>query len=64
MAMSEPPAWTQARDERMQQQYFQLKYTDPSMLMKFDNYQLNNGAAPSDFSQNVMRLANYATREV
>lgn len=65
MAMGEPPAWTQARNDRLKQQYFQLQYADPTRLMQVDNYSVNNGlSAPSDFSQSVMRLANFATKEL
>jgi hypothetical protein len=63
MPMSEPPAWTQARMERLKQQYPELQYADPNRLMQVDNYSVNNSNPPSQFSSSVMRLATFASKE-
>lgn len=64
MPMSEPPAWTKARMDRMKQQYFELQYADPNRLMQVDNYSVNNGQAPSQFSTNALRLGTFAVKEM
>lgn len=64
MAMSEPPAWTQQRMERMKQQYPEFQYSSPGNVLQVDNYAVNNGGAPTDFSLAVMRLATHAANSM
>jgi hypothetical protein len=60
MAMSEPPSWTQQRMDRMKVQYPEFQYSSPGNVLQVDNYAVNNGGAPTDFSTAVMRLAVHA----
>jgi hypothetical protein len=64
MPMGEPVAWTQARDQRLQSQYPQFQVGSPTDVLNVDAFNIAQGGAPSQFSQDVMRLANFAASQM
>lgn len=64
MAMSEPPAWTAARNERMQAQFPQLAVASPRDILDVDAYNIARGHPPTAFSMRAMQIANYAAQQL
>ena len=64
MAMSEPPAWTQQRIDRMKQQYPEFSVVDPNMYIQSDLKASQNTNTPlTDYTLSVLSLARYAKRK-
>jgi hypothetical protein len=50
--------------QRMKTQYPEFQYSNPGNVLHVDNYAVNNGGAPTDFSIAVMRLAAHAANSM
>lgn len=62
-ALSEPPAWTTARSQRLQQQWQQMQVATPNEIMAVDAFNAQTGQPVTPWSQAVMRLGVYAAQE-
>ena len=63
MSMSEPPAWTRARQQRLAAQFPEFTVGDADSVIGTDGYRSVRGEPVSSFSQAVMRLALAAAEE-
>ena len=60
--LSEPRAWTLARQERMKQVYPELglQSATPDSVLGTDSMRIAGGQMPSKFTQSTVHLANHA----
>jgi hypothetical protein len=63
VSLSEPAAWTKAREQRMQSTYPQLQVASPGDVMSVDAFKVAQGQAPTSFSKAVLDLANFAAQQ-